>query len=373
MTARIAVVSHDASSNALGRALVLAELLDAAGATRVIGFGSEIWRPAQTSRDVTILPMPRTTFGVRTAGRELRRSLAGATLIVACKTRLLSYGLSAVVRDGRPLILDIDDLEHAFVRRRFGWIRQVIEPDREPVTRLLERLRQPASAVTVASRALQRRFGGTWLPHIRDRKDYASRAIDEGPGLRRQIGIEDRLVIGFVGTPRPHKGLSAVARAVAAMQQDAILLVVGSSPADPEIRRLRQISEGRLVSLDAVPIAEVPAVLGACDMVVVPQALSIESTYQSPAKLFDAMAAGCAVVATDVGDAREVLGGAGLIVPASDPMALKGALNSLEEPARRARLGRAALARYRSAFALGAWQEVIGRVVAEASASKGVD
>jgi glycosyltransferase involved in cell wall biosynthesis len=367
MTPRIAVVSHDISGNALGRALVLAELLDAAGPTRIVGFGSDVWAPARGSRDISALTPPRTTLGIASAIRALRRNVADDTLIVACKTRVLSYGVAAMVRDERPLILDIDDLEHAFVRRRLGWLRQLVEPDREPVTRLLERVRRPVGAVTVASRALQRRFGGTWLPHVRDRASFAARATAEGTALRHRLRLEGRFVIGFVGTPRPHKGLGAAARAVASLGNNATLLLAGTPASGSAVRDIDGLSRGRLVTLGAVAMSELPAVLGACDVVVVPQELTVESAFQSPAKLFDAMAAGCAIVATDVGDARRILGHSGLIVAPGDHAALGTALAHLTVRTVRERLQRAAVVRYRSAFALPAWQDVMRRVVIEAS------
>ena len=211
---QIAIIGHDACCNALGRALVLADLLDPLGNVHVVAFGDCLWAPAKGGRPVELLEPPATTCGLPGAASRLRSAIRGADLIVAVKPRILSYGLAALVREGRALVLDVDDLEHLFTRRRLGWIRQVIEPDREPITRLLERWRRPVSAVTVASRALQRHNGGTWVPHIRDRSRLSSQARDEGPSTRARLGLDKRFVVGFVGTVRPHKGLLALAEAV---------------------------------------------------------------------------------------------------------------------------------------------------------------
>jgi len=365
---QIAIVSHDGSINAFGRALVLADLLQDCGDTQLVAFGESVWAPARGEREVTLLPPPRTTLGFPAAVRALGRAVRSADLIVASKQRVLSFGAAALIRGGRPLILDIDDLEHPFVRRRLGVIRQAVEPDREPITRLLEHWSGRSTARTVASRALQRLYGGVWLPHIRDREGYALRASANGPAERLRLGLEGRFVVGFVGTARPHKGLLAAADAVAMMGDDVRLLIAGAPPSPGDLRVLDERAAGRLVVAGNVPIADLPGLLGACDAIVVPQSARSESVYQSPAKLLDAMACGAAIVASDVGDAREILGDTGLLVPPDSPGALMEALTSLRDADLRNRLGSAAEARYSAAFALGTWQAVMAEIVGSALA-----
>ncbi|MFJ1704394.1 DUF3492 domain-containing protein [Kitasatospora sp. NPDC088346] len=74
---------------------------------------------------------------------------------------------------------------------------------------------------------------------------------------------------------------------------------------------------------------------------------------RSPRLLADAMLSGRAVVATDVGVAREVLGPTGLLVPPRSPMALAGAcLALLGDEERRSRLGLAGRLRAQERFAV---------------------
>lgn len=361
---RIAIVGHDAGRNALGRALVLADLLDPLGEVRLVAFGDRLWPPAQGGHPVELLKAPWTTAGLPAAAGRLRAAIQDADLIVAVKPRILSYGLAAMVRDGRPLLLDVDDLEHLFTRRRLGWLRQVIEPDREPITRLLERWRRPVAALTVASRALQHRHGGTWLPHVRDRSLLASQAREGGPSTRARLGLDAMFVVGFVGTVRPHKGLAALADAVRRLGGDARLLIAGDLGDGRDAADLAARSGGRVVIVAGPTMGELGAILGACDVVAVPQSRSPEAIYQSPAKLLDALAAGRAVVAGDVGDAAELLGGAGRLIPPGDVAALANTLAELRDaPATRAHLGEAALARTSDAFSLDRWRATIADVV----------
>lgn len=366
MSRRVAVVCHDVEGNALGRAVVLAELLRPAADVRIVGFGEHIWEPAQ-HLPVTAIRRPRTTLHLPSAARQLARSVRGEAILLSSKTRVLSYGLTAAIRGTRPHILDIDDLEREFVRRRLGWIRQLIEPDREPITRLLERIPAAVDGMTVASRALQRRFGGTWLPHVRDRSDYDRRAELDGQRIRRSLGLGAHFVLGFVGTPRAHKGLGIAAAAVSDLDPGVKLLVVGAEQDDPEIRRHSETTGGRVHALGVVPIESIPGFLGACDIVLVPQLPGAASAYQSPAKLLDAMAAGVAIIASDIGDAREVLGSAGVVIPAGDSTRLAQAVRVLRtDPQRLARLGRDAAARYVEQYGLPRWRRTMEDVIEHA-------
>jgi colanic acid/amylovoran biosynthesis glycosyltransferase len=69
-----------------------------------------------------------------------------------------------------------------------------------------------------------------------------------------------------------------------------------------------------------------------------------------PVALMEAMACGAVVVGTDVGAVRELVEGAGLLVPPGDPVTLAAALDRLRDGDLRARLVRAGQARIRAEF-----------------------
>lgn len=360
----VVVIGHDAGGNAIGRALVLAELLEPAVVVRVVAFGDRLWGPAVDQRPIDLIPTPRLVPELPAAARRLQALAREADLIIAIKPRVLSYGLAAAVRDGRPLLLDIDDLEHRFTRRRLGWIRQVVEPDREPITRWLEQWRRPVAAVTTASRALQGRYGGTWLPHIRERSRLRRDALGLGTATRARLALGDDFVVGFVGTVRPHKGLNTLAEAVAQLGARTRLLLAGDLGDESTTSEIASRAGGALSRVDWPTMEGIGGLLGACDVIAIPQSRTLEARYQSPAKLFDALAAGRPVVAGDVGDAREVVADAGVLVPPDDPAALAAALRGLrDDPALRARLAQAARARHEEAFGLETWRATLRKVV----------
>ncbi|MEV7024377.1 glycosyltransferase [Kitasatospora sp. NPDC093558] len=89
-----------------------------------------------------------------------------------------------------------------------------------------------------------------------------------------------------------------------------------------------------------------------------------------PRLLADAMLSGRAVVSTDVGVAREVVGPTGLLVPPRDPSALAGAcLALLRDEERRSRLGVAGRLRAQERFAvepvIGAFREIYLELVSQ--------
>jgi glycosyltransferase involved in cell wall biosynthesis len=95
-----------------------------------------------------------------------------------------------------------------------------------------------------------------------------------------------------------------------------------------------------------------------------------------PMFLVEAMAQGCAIVATDVGGVRELMGDAGVLVPADDADALGEALTRLiSEPGRRAELSAAAVGRAAERFDAGPvgrqWAETYASLTGRTSASGG--
>lgn len=93
-------------------------------------------------------------------------------------------------------------------------------------------------------------------------------------------------------------------------------------------------------------------------------------SQRRPRLLADAMLSGRAVVSTDVGVAREVVGPTGLLVPPRDPQALAGAcLALLRDGERRARLGLAGRLRAQERFAVepvtGAFREIYLELVSQ--------
>jgi glycosyltransferase involved in cell wall biosynthesis len=198
--------------------------------------------------------------------------------------------------------------------------------------RALRGLTHRAIAVSESTREflVRKRF----VPAERVRVIWNGAPLDEfasaPPGtiqaLRRELGLGPGLVIGSVArlsAQKGHRYLLEALPAVVASYPDVRLLLVGDGDEEPRLRAQAQalgLSE-RVVF--AGHRADIPAVLGAIDV------LAIASLYEgTPLTLFEAMAAGKTIVSTAVDGCREVLedGVTALLVPPADPRALAAAL-----------------------------------------------
>lgn len=348
---KVSVVSFDLSDNATGRAELLARLLASRYDVDVVGprFGAGVWGPLVSSKIAHRgVPARRYPWYVNDARTLL--PLVDGDVIYASKPRPTSYGVALAARRQRPrpLLLDIDDWELGFfyrsgLRGRIGRLLNLANPNGLPWTWLCERRVGAADALTVASRFLERRFGGTLLPHVRD-TDAWDPARYEGAGVRAQLGIGWAPLVMFLGTPRAYKGVDDLVEAVGLLGNNVTLALVGVKAGSEAGRRWGAREFVRIRG--EIPFDDVPRWLSAADVVAVPQRATSDTVGQVPAKLFDAMALGRPIVATAVSMIPEILDDCGLVVPPGDVPRLAGAIRSLlEEPGTAAALGRRARAR----------------------------
>lgn len=112
-------------------------------------------------------------------------------------------------------------------------------------------------------------------------------------------------VLGFIGFVRAWHGLDTVIRGIAETLPDLSLVIAGEGPARADLERLAgQLGcASRVHFVGLVAREAVPALLAGFDIALQPHALA----YASPLKLFEYMAAGCAIVAPDQPNIREIL------------------------------------------------------------------
>ncbi|MFC2306550.1 MAG: 2-amino-4-hydroxy-6-hydroxymethyldihydropteridine diphosphokinase, partial [Neisseria elongata] len=183
-----------------------------------------------------------------------------------------------------------------------------------------------------------------------DANDVVGRihTVPNGVSVRRiqpQPEDPDRVVVTFVGTLKPWHGVADLITAAALARQSWSLRIIGDGP---EMDSLRA-QAGRLgVEVDfrgAVAPQDIPThVAGsAIGVAPYPDLGGGEQQYFSPMKVLEYLAAGLAVVASDVGQVPQLLedgsGRHGVLVAPSDPTALAAALDDLAVcPDRRARM-----------------------------------
>lgn len=132
------------------------------------------------------------------------------------------------------------------------------------------------------------------------------------PELVESLGLDGKIVLGFIGSFYAYEGLSLLVSALPMIQSDhpdvALLLVGGG----PEVARLeKQISEAKLdksiVSTGRVPNDEVERFYRLVDIFVYPRLPMRLTELVTPLKPLEAMAQGKLVLASDVGGHRELI------------------------------------------------------------------
>jgi glycosyltransferase involved in cell wall biosynthesis len=179
--------------------------------------------------------------------------------------------------------------------------------------------------------------------------------------LRRRFGLEDRFVVGWVGSFRRFHALEQAVEALSALPGTALLLV-GDGPERPRVQRQARNLGVPAVCTGTVAHRELPAHLAAMDAAVV-LAPPGQPFHYSPLKLAEYLAAGLPIVAPATGQLAERLtdGVDAIVVPPHDVGALTAALRRLrDDPEERARLGKAARA---AAEAEWSWEHQVRRVI----------
>jgi hypothetical protein len=177
-------------------------------------------------------------------------------------------------------------------------------------------------------------------------------AAPADPAVRARLGAGpgDCLVL-YVGTHGISQGLTTVADAAARLALDPgppgtpIRLAFVGDGADKHRleRRVAELGLENVTLLPSVPSAEVPALLAAADVCLVPlRRVPLFATF-IPSKMFELLAAGKAVIGSMTGEAAHIMAEAGgVVVPPEDSEALAEAIRALTaDPELRQVMGRA--------------------------------
>lgn len=180
----------------------------------------------------------------------------------------------------------------------------------------------------------------------------------DGGAVRRRYGLAaDDVVIGFIGTFGAWHGTEILAKAFVRLVREhgaerrMKLLLVGDGMRMNQVREILEAGGvmAQCVLTGLIPQLEGPSYLAACDILVSPQIPNADGSpfFGSPTKLFEYMAMGKAIAASELEQIGEVIHHqkTGLLCRPGNVEDLKAALLRLaEDPALRKRLGQAARA-----------------------------
>jgi glycosyltransferase involved in cell wall biosynthesis len=266
-------------------------------------------------------------------------------------------GLDVARRLRLPFVLEYNGSEIWMARH---WGRPLIY---ESLASRIERLNvDAATLVVVVSDAMRDELVGRGVdphrilvnPNAVDPDRY-NPAVD-GSAVTARYGLAGKTVIGFVGTFQPWHGAEVLARAFVRLMTDrpdyresVRLLLIGSGPGLADVRDVLGGAglDDHAAFAGLVPQEEGAAYMAACEILVSPHVPNPDGSrfFGSPTKLFEYMAMGKAILASDLEQIGNVLrhGVTGWLVPPGDVEALARALAGLvADPVLRRAMGEAA-------------------------------
>lgn len=172
--------------------------------------------------------------------------------------------------------------------------------------------------------------------------------LPEPRDARQALGLPEKVTVGYTGHLYPGRGMDVLAR-LAGRFPHAQFLWVGGRKQDVEHWRARLASSGvsNVVLTGFVENSRLPLYQAAADILLMPYERSVSvsgggdtADVCSPMKMFDYMAAGRAIVSSDLPVLHEVLNRRNAVFcPPDDPLAWEAALSGLlADPAQRAEL-----------------------------------
>ncbi len=245
-----------------------------------------------------------------------------------------------------PVIVDSDDWEgdggwnqHGNYtlpqRRLFDWQERTLLRDADAVTAASTLLEYRAATLRGSSRNVRRLPNGlapSWIVEL-----AAARGVARPDHERRHptVLLYSRFEEFEPGWP------DSFARSLRSLVPEARIVAVGGG------------GFNGIEPLGYVARDDLPSVLASADVAVFPYRDSLITRSKQSVKLLELMAAGCAVVASDVGDVPAVLRNTGRVVAGHDPdrFAIESALLLRDQSGRRA-LGAAAHAQVRDRFSI---------------------
>jgi glycogen(starch) synthase len=287
---------------------------------------------------------------VRSQSRRTRTVAPAADLVHAMAYMGIPIGLrlgrrdrAAVIYDARDIYVDAANLARLpgparllFGRIERRWAQQAsrVVTVNEPYAAVMtERFRVPSPLVVLNC-------------------SYRQDAVTTRPRrFHEALGLADsaQIVLYHGGLSRD-RGIEQLIDALAGLPAKAHLVLLGYGVLEAGLRSLASEARfgGRLHVLPAVPPTELLDWVGSADVVAMPiQPSTLNHRLTTPNKLFEAMAAGVPIVASDLPGMAPIVRatGCGLVVDPTDPAAIGAALSTILEMAPGERLAMGARGR----------------------------
>ena len=255
-------------------------------------------------------------------------------------------GLAKVLREFRPEVIDLWEEPWSLVSAHACWLRNRLLPEAKivmeseqniaksfpPPFRWMESwtIRNADFAVGRSSEVIK----------VLRAKGYAGpakvvgNAVDtsvfrplDRAACKRKLGLSG-FVAGYAGRLVEQKGLAEMIAALPFLPDDVQMVFVGGGACQPQLEaQARELGkEGQVRYLPARPLEELPEVMNAFDVFVLPSRTVPSWKEQFGRVIIEAQACETPVIGSDSGAIPEVVGAGGLIFPERNPQALAAAI-----------------------------------------------
>jgi len=232
-----------------------------------------------------------------------------------------------------PVVYEAHEISHIIYRDLHTHLADVPELDRAQLSRIEASERfvyAHADTVVSITQALAELIQETFAPAA------PITVIPDGAAVRPQQKEERSDSITYIGQLYPWKGVDTLVHAMKLLAGRR-LVVVGGLPYESDMERVRKLAEAegvaeRISFEGFVPPSEVARHLARAAVGVIPLPDNLMARcFTSPLKLFEYMAAGVPIVASDLPSIREILRDRenALLVPPGDAEALANAIGEL--------------------------------------------
>lgn len=385
---KVSIIVSDLSSSGAGRwgggvrPFLLAQALKKLNCqVEILGVAYEEKISALSIQDIPIFSV---TCGYHSgflkAAQKIIQRING-DIIYAVKLKPSSFGIALIKKFLRrkKLILDIDDWETSWFggdqwHYRPNLKRLAIDilsaegalrhPDHPLYLKWMENLVGYADIVTTHNQFLQKRFGGTLIPNGKDTELFNPNLYDHSTS-KAKYGLSDYQILMFPGAPRPYKGLEDILQALDILNEAKFkLVIVGGSPYDDYDQKLKQRWGKWIIQLPKQPVQQMPEIIAAADLIVVPQKNTTAAKAQFPLKLTDGMSMAKPILATRVGDIPNIVAQtAYLVEPDSPPQLAQGIKDIFADYETAYQKAQLARARCVSHYSIDAMADSLSRII----------
>lgn len=320
---KISILMPDASEEIFARANTLYKLLKDNFELEVIAVSSK--RAKVFNYKDYFENYKKIDFDLGTIVNDLKKNISG-DILYALKAKPTSFGFAMSLKSIKkiPVILDIDSRE---IYNTFPYSDNIAknilfsiplfnDTNSFIYTWILEKRIKHADQITVASPALQKIYGGTFIPSACD-TDFFNPELYKREEIRKAMGWEDYKIILFAGNITRNTDIEFLVKAVKETNSHKIkIVIIGNNQ--------KKFKEDNIIEAKgSQPIENVAKLLTACDLVVIPQKNIPSSIGEIPVKLYEAMASEKVVIAPDTHDFSDILENCGFVYKIGDINSLK--------------------------------------------------